>query len=193
MRVPLALLVGLAVVAGPASAAAPRGVTFTDPAGDANGLDGAHDAGSRPEFDVVRVRITPYAATRRVAGLAIRVDLADTPSTAPGSSYVLTAVQDGCDITVSRTATADGYADSTLVSCGRTKGEYHSSSALQSFRPSGRSVTFTVPPEALPSAVIGARLTDVEVGTATGEPVSGFAAPARIDRAVLAGTYAVGS
>lgn len=193
MRLPLALAIGLAVVAGPSSAAPPRGVTFMDRVGDANFLDGAGDAGSQPEFDVVRVRITPFAATRRVSGLAIRVDLAEKPSTAPGSSYVFQAAQGECAITVSRTATTDGYAHSTFVNCGRTSGEYQSYTAVKGFRPSGRSVTFTVPPEALPNPVVGSLLTGVEVATAPGEPASGFASPARIDRAVLAGDYAVGS
>lgn len=188
---PLALAAAT-LLAAPASAA-PRGVTFADPAGDANFLDGAHNAGSQPAFDVTSVRIAPYHRTAAQSGLAIRVDLAATPSTSPGSSYFFVAKQGGCDISVSRTATTDGIANSTLVTCGPVVGEYHSYSVARGLAPSGRSITFTVPAEALPDAAIGATLTAIEVGTAPGEPVSGYASPARIDRAAYPKPYRIGS
>ena len=193
MRRSLALaLVSAALLSAPATAA-PRGVTFTDPAGDANGSDGRVPAGSQAAFDVTRVRISPFQRTAKESGLAIRVDLSATPSTTPGSSYYFVARQGACDITVSRTASHDGIANSTLVMCGPVVGEYHSYSLAKGLVANGRSITFTVPAEAIPDAALGARLTAIEVGTATGEPVSGYASPARIDRAAYPQAYRIGS
>lgn len=193
MRRSLALVLAVAALSAGTADAAPLGVTFTDPAGDANFLDGAHGAGSQAAFDVTKVRISPYQRTKKTSGLTIRIDIAAVPSTAPGSSYVFVARQGACDITVSRTATTDGIANSTFVVCEPVVGEYHSYSVAKGMRPTGNSIVFTVPADALPDAALGATLTGIEVATATGEPLSGFASPARIDRAGYPKAYRVGS
>lgn len=187
----LALAATAAFLAAPADAA-PRGVTFTDPAGDANGLDGNAPAGSQAAFDVTRVRIAPHAPTKRQAGLTIRLDLAAVTNTMPGSSYVFTATQGACTITASRTWTTTGAGDSTLVTCGPVGGLSHRG---YSVRPgaAGRSVTFVVPAEHLPDSGIGATLTGIEVRTAFGEPAVGLAAPAMVDRATYPKAYRIGS
>ena len=193
MRRALAIACAAAALAAAPANAAARGVTFTDPAGDANALDGRAPAGSQASFDLTKVRIAPHAPTKTRAGLAIRVDLAAVTSTAPGSSYVFTATQGACTITASRTWTADGSAgDSTLVTCGPL-GEW--SHRGYSVKPAGaaRAVTFTVPAEFLPDASIGATLTGVEVWTAFGEPAVGLMAPAMIDRAAYPKPYRIGS
>lgn len=192
-RLTAALAVTAAALLAAPAAAAPAGVTFADPAGDANGLDGRAPAGSQAAFDILRVRLSPHGRAGGTSGVAIRINLAAAPSMSPGSSYVFTAKQADCDITVSRTATTDGVAGSTFVACRPVVGEYHSYSVAKGFAANGRSLTFTVPADALPNAAVGAALTDVEVGTATGEPVSGFAAPARIDRAAYPQAYRLGS
>ncbi|HWL37288.1 MAG TPA: hypothetical protein VNQ77_13985 [Frankiaceae bacterium] len=192
-RIP-ALAVSLVLATAAAAGAAPaRGVTFTDPAGDADAVDGRAGATSQARFDVVRVRLAPHARTAKSSGVAIRIDLASAPSTSPGSSYFFTAKQGACDITVSRTATTDGIANSTLVMCGPVVGEYHSTSVAKGLSPTGTSISFTVPADALPNPALGAQLTAIEVGTSAGEPVSGYASPARIDRAAYAKAYRLGS
>jgi hypothetical protein len=182
-----------ATAATEATAAAPRGLTFTDPANDANFSDGAAPAGSQASFDVLRVRITPYARTRKTAGLTIRVDLAAAPSTAPGSSYVVVAQQNGCDITASHTASTEGASNSVVTTCGPTSVSYWAYDADKAFAPTGKSLTFVVPPEALLDAGLGARLSDLTVATSAGEPVSGLAAPAHIDTARAPKPYVIGS
>jgi hypothetical protein len=191
-RIP-ALAVSLVLAGAAAAGAAPsRGVTFTDPAGDADGVDGRAGAASQAAYDVVRVRLTPHAPTRTASGVTVRVDLASVASTTPGSSYVFTATQGACAITVSRTFTPDGAADSTLVTCGPL-GEWENRGYAVRSAPASKSMTFVVPAAVLPSARPGATLTGIEVGTAFGEPVSGTFAPARIDTARYAKAYRLGS
>lgn len=195
-RVPALAVTAVTAVlatAAVAGAAPARGVTFTDPAGDANGLDGRATAGSQAAYDITRVTLTPHARTARAAGLTIRLDLAAAPSTAPGSSYVFAARQDGCDLTVSRTMTSDGVTGSTLVNCAPGVGQLHSYTVTTGVVARGKSLTFTVPADALPNSAVGATLTGIEVGTTTGDQSSGVAAPARIDRATYAHPYRVGS
>jgi hypothetical protein len=192
-RTPAALAVAAVLAAaGVATAAPARGVSFSDAVGDANGLDGASTVGSQPAFDVRRVTLAPYGRTSRTSGLTVRVDLTGPVSASPGSSYVFTAKQGECDLTFTRTITTDGVGASTLVVCGAVVGEYHSHS-VSTAPAGGRSVTFEIPAELLPNATVGAQLTAIEVGTAAGEPVSGSATPARIDRAAYPDAYRLGS
>ena len=192
-RVP-ALAVSLVLATAAAAGAAPaRGVTFTDPAGDADGVDGRAGATSQAAYDVVRVRLAPYQRTAKTSGVSVALTLAALPSTSPGSSYFVSATQGACEITASRTATAtDGFAESTLVTCGTLGGWEHRNYSA-GLKASGKTITFTVPAGVLPNARVGAPLTNVRVGTAAGEPVSGTIAPAHVDTARYAKAYRVGS
>lgn len=194
MRRTAALAVTLALATAAVAGAAPRGIVFTDPAGDANGLDGRAEAGSQAAFDVTRVRIAPHAANAKWAGVAVTVELAAAPATSPGSSYYLAATQGACDIRVTRTATVDGVASSTLVTCDGVSGRYSGHDVARgTFATAGRALTFVVPAEALTDPRIGAVLTGIEVGTAAGEPTLGRVAPVTIDRATYPRPYRIGS
>ena len=191
-RLGAAVLTVLLAASGAASAAAPRGLTFTDPAGDANFADGANGAGSQASLDVLKVRITPYARTAHTAGITVRIDLAGPVSVTPGSSYFVSAKEAGCDITAARTAGADGVVDSMLVNCGDGSGR-QSSAMLGTARLTGKSVTFDVPAEALPDGRIGAKLTDVQAGTSIADPAIGTTSPVHVDTARATVAYALGS
>jgi len=195
MRTLTALALALvAATAGPAAAAParPSGVTFTDPAGDANGLDGAHGAGSQPAFDVLKVRLSPHAPTRHESGVTVRIDLAAAPPTTPGTSYFFRTEQHGCETRVTYTVGTDRPERSILTTCG-TSGGFSFSSLVDPLRVSGSSVTFVVPADALTDATRGAGLKGIEVGTAVGDPMFAASPPAPVDRATYAKVYRVGS
>jgi hypothetical protein len=198
-RARLSAVLAACAVLGTAAAApaatrapAPRGVTFTDAAGDANFLDGRANAASQPAFDVVKVRVTPYERNRATSGRAVRLDLGGTPSTTLTSSYVFTATLNGCAFTASRTVSVDGGTFSTLVDCGPGHGSQHSETA-STLRPNGNSVAFVIPARYLPNARIGAVLTNIAVGTAAADPALGTSVPTQIDTARYAKAYRLGS
>ena len=191
-RVP-ALAVSLVLATAAVAGAAPaRGVTFADPAGDADGVDGRAAAASQPAFDVVRVRLAPHERTAKGSGIAVTLTLAGAPSTAPGSTYFLKGTLGSCAFTAWRTFTTDGVGDSANFDCGSAGGLTHkgSGSGITPV-PGARTLTFKVPAAWLTGR--GTTLTGVEAGTATGEPAVGVATGPSIDVARYAKAYRIGS
>lgn len=195
MRTLTALALALvAATAGSAAAAParPSGVTFTDPAGDANGLDGANPTGSQAALDILKVRLTPYDRTRHTSGVTVRIDLGAAPLTAPGTSYVLNATQNGCTMTISRTITAEGVSAHRLTMCGETMGGYRHDNRGRLIV-TGNSIRFDIPAVELYDASVGAGLKDIVVSTSAGDPAIGTPVPREVDRAVYTKSYRVGS
>lgn len=182
-----------ATSAGAAPARRPAGVTFTDPAGDANALDGANNAGSQAALDIVKVRLLPFDRTKSTSGITVAVELGAAPLMAPGTSYALSATQSGCTISISRTVTAEGVSSNALTVCGTAMGGYRHDNDGHAVV-SGKSLVFNVPAIELFDDSVGAGLKDVEVSTSVGDPAFGMGSPPRrVDRAVYTGTYRLGS
>src|SRR5688500_31001 len=139
----LALVAAAAVPANAAPARRPVGVTFTDPAGDANGLDGASSTGSQAALDILKVRLLPYERTKDTSGITVAVALGAAPLTAPGTSYVLSATQHGCTMTISRTLTAEGVSSNRVTICGTAMGGYRHDNA-GNVVVTGKSLVFNV-------------------------------------------------
>ena len=187
----LALVAATAASASAAPARRPAGVTFTDPGGDANALDGANNTGSQAQFDVVKVKLTPFDRTKKTSGVTVAIELAGTPSMTPGTSYTFTASQFGCTVTVSRTITAEGISGNSIETCGTGGGVSHGmTSSLVNI---GKTIVFTVPADEFFDATIGAGLRDIEVATTVGDPAVGAPSPRRVDRALYTKTYRLGS
>lgn len=178
-----------------AGAAPARGLTFTDPVGDANGLDGRTDVGSQPHLDVVRVTLSQAARTKKTAGLAVRIDLAAPVSADPGTTYYVTGTQGACDFRVDLAMGTDGWAGEYTRSCvsGTLDTGGYSGGSLRLAPPrGGRSVTIVVPASVLPDSRIGARITGIHAGSAISEPALHTVA-VHPDVASHPGPYVVGS
>lgn len=194
MRIITALaLAAVAATAAPSLAAPARGVSFTDPAGDANGTDGANGTGSQAALDVRKVTLSPFQRTAKSSGVTVRVELAAAPSTAPGTSYVFSATQWGCTLTVSRTVTAEGVSSNEVRTCGTGSAGTSHDLGSASLVTSGNAIVFTVPADDLVDSSLGAGLKDIEVSTTIGDPAAGMPSPRRIDRALCPRTYRLGT
>lgn len=193
-RALLAAATAVLAAAAVAGAAPARGLTFTDPVGDANFLDGRTAVGSQPGLDVVRVTLAPAERTRRTSGITVRIDLAGPALTAPGTTYYFTADQDGCNVRVDLARGAQGWGSmySRYCSTGLGAGDYTGGTIVAPAAPNGTSVTFVVPADALRDSRIGAPLTGIHAGSALRDPVFHGVGP-HPDVASYSGTYAVGS
>ena len=186
--------VAVLLAAGPATSAA-RGVTFADPAGDADFTGGQAAPLSQAAYDVVAVTLTPAEVTRTTATIGVRIELAGAAAVAPGTAFYLTGRQGDCTFTVTRAAGVDSWVETHMLQCppAATRGAYSTQSVRTVPPLAGKVVTFTVPRAALADSRIGAKVTSIEAGTAIADPVTGTATPAHPDTASYQGTYAVGS
>lgn len=193
--VTLALVAATAAAADAAPARRPAGVTFTDPAGDANALDGANNTASQPAFDILKVKLSPHQPTKTSSGVSVRIDLAADAPAQPGTSYVFAAKQYGCDLTATFTVGPDGtIANSRLTVCGSSGGGYSSGTFTDAdFAIRGKTVTFGIPADAFVDSYPGSSISDIKVSTSAGEPASGAPSPADVDRALHPKRYRLGS
>ena len=192
-RVLTAAVLAVLATAATAGAAPPRGLSFTDPAGDANFADGRTTTGSQAAFDVVRVTLSPAARTRTHSSIAVRIDLAAPAATTPGTGFFVSAKQDGCDIRVDLALGTEGWDTSYRRSCvgSPVQGSYSASMISAGTSPAGRSVTLVLPAAALADSRIGARITGIAAGTSVADPAA-HALAAHPDTASHPGPYVVG-
>lgn len=193
-RVLLTATTAVLATASLAGAAPARGVTYTDPVGDANFLDGRTSVGSQPGLDVVRVTLSPARRTARTSGIEVRIDLAGAVPATPGTTYYFSAAQDGCDIRVDLSFGAQGWDSmySRYCATGFAAGEYRGATTPAVAGPAGKTVTLVVPADALLDSRVGARVGNVTAGSALKDPALHELGP-HPDAAPYAGTYAVGS
>ena len=169
-------------------------MTFTDPAGDANGLDGANGTGSQASFDIVKVWLGPHLPTKSDSGITVRLTLSAAPNTTPGSSIVFAAKQIGCDITVTKTFGVDGATPSSIrTTCGDVSAHGSTTNDGGAIIVSGTSLIVSIPAGWLLESRRGAGVSNIAVSTAVGDPATGAAAPAAVDTARYAKVYRVGS
>jgi hypothetical protein len=195
MRKALSIAVTAVLASAAVAGAAPaKGVTWSDARGDADFANGAASAASQAAYDIVRVRLSPKARTRTTAGIVVRIELAAPAATTPGTAFYLSGIQDGCDFTVTRAATADGWTDSSMLKCPATPGHgaYQAATVRAGGGVNGKTVTFAMPDNALLDHKKGAKITGIEVGTALADPVVGVATPLHADTAPYSGTYVLG-
>ena len=196
MRTLLSGLVAAALLAPGAHAAEPH---VTDPAGDANAVNGqgvlpddqpALTGVSSPGYDLVSVRFATLREKRRVIGFTTTVALVAAPG--PASTYVVKMSTASCreiwlEYVVAETGDAEAELRHRCAAVGPT--DFATYEPIQAVV-SGTALTFTVTLASLPPGVgAGATLRDLRAESRTF--VVAASAPL-VDEAMSASTYRIG-
>lgn len=199
MRKTILAAIAATALAMPGANAASTALVIPDPTGDANfsGLHGQALPGSQPAFDIVSATLdTTKATTVRLVrgkrikstvptGIVFTLKMAAAPSTAPSSSYGISANHSVCgglrmQIYYSPTA-AETYGD--LQSCGNSAapGETNPERFRLEFTPKivGNSMVIAIPFKLLPKQFkVGTMVDELVAYTSTAEfLVAGYQPP----------------